>query len=129
DDKFVRKLKSTASVIADALRQYLIAPFVARNFGADAPVPKVRFVFDEPEDVVALTNALKELVPLGLEVSQDEIREKLRLRAPGKDEAKLSFAGLPTTPAASEELTAKKPISTALFSSATEDEIDALIAE
>lgn len=94
DDKFMRKLKATASPIADGIRQHLVAPFVAYNFGADTPVPWVRFAFDEPEDIAALTSALEKLVPLGLKVSLDEVREKLGLRAPRDGEEILMPAAL-----------------------------------
>ena len=137
NDKFVRKLKSTAAVVAKAIRQHIVAPYVAFNYGADVPVPVVRFAFEEPEDVVALTNALKELVPLGLEVSQEEIREKLRLRAPAEGEARLASPASPAVPA--DETSQGAGFSahgksaatgnTQTFASAEEqDEIDVLIA-
>lgn len=135
DDKFVRKLKSTASVVAKAIRQHIVAPYVAFNYGADVPVPFVRFAFEEPEDVVALTNALEKLVPLGLEVSQEEVREKLRLRAPAEGEARLAApasvsdasATTPTDPGQGGGFTAQR--FAAANSPAAGDEIDALIAE
>ncbi|MNU44047.1 hypothetical protein D3C71_328500 [compost metagenome] len=141
DDKFVRKLKSTASVVAKAIRQHIVAPYVAFNYGADTPVPFVRFAFEEPEDVVALTTALRDLVPLGLEVSQDEIREKLRLRTPAEGEARLApsaqmvippddgqgsgFSARRSRPAGVQAFAAGKSPS----GSHETDEIDALIAE
>jgi phage gp29-like protein len=92
DDKFYLKVKSTAKVVADAIRECVVEPYIRMNYGPDVGVPAVRFVFDEPDNIPALAAALEKLVPLGLEVAQDEVRDKLGLRAPADGEKQLAPA-------------------------------------
>ena len=60
----------------------LLAWFVALNFGADVPVPRCEFPVPKPEDIAVLSTALGVLVPLGLEVDQEDVRSKMGLAAP-----------------------------------------------
>lgn len=65
----------------------LVRPLVDLNLGPRKAYPKVRLQIEEPEDLQALTTALKDLVPLGLRVEQSVVRDKLGLPDPpaGKD--------------------------------------------
>ncbi|UIY44131.1 DUF935 domain-containing protein [Methylobacterium radiotolerans] len=78
-----RQMGSTAS-------RDVIAPFVAFNFGPQRVYPTVSFPIAEPDDIVALSNALVGLVPLGLRVKAAEIRGKLSLSDPAADDEVLS---------------------------------------
>ncbi|MBG0809861.1 DUF935 domain-containing protein [Methylosinus sp. H3A] len=79
-------LKADARQLAASLNEHLIKPFVQVNFGDRARAPKLKFPVAEPEDIAVLSTALGTLVPLGLEVSQTEVRDKLGLRQPDKGE-------------------------------------------
>lgn len=70
-------LRADSRQIANTLNRDLIPFFVALNFGPQAAYPNVDMPVAEPEDVVALTTAVKALVPLGLKVSQREMRERI----------------------------------------------------
>ncbi|QGM48088.1 DUF935 family protein [Methylocystis heyeri] len=74
--------QADARQLAATLNRDLIAPFVAFNFGDGAPVPRVVIPVAEPQDVAAISNALAILVPLGLKVKADEVREKIGLSKP-----------------------------------------------
>lgn len=74
----------------------VILPFVAFNFGPQPVYPRVTFPVAEPDDITALTTALVGLVPLGLRVGAGEVRGKLGLSEPEKDDELLK----PATPAA-----------------------------
>src|SRR5207253_8374141 len=75
----IDRTKADARGIAGTLTRCILRPFVAFNYGPDAPVPPPELVVEDPEDMQALTSALKELVPLGFRVGQAEIRKKFRL--------------------------------------------------
>lgn len=79
-------LKADARQLAVTLNKHLIAPFVQVNFGDKARAPWVKFPIAEPEDIAVLSTALGTLVPLGLKVSQSEVRDKLGMREPDKGE-------------------------------------------
>lgn len=71
-----------AKSLGNAITSSVLRPFVTYNWGPDAPCPKLVMVVETPEDTDALSTALERLVPLGLEVDQDEIREKFKLSKP-----------------------------------------------
>jgi len=79
-------LKADARQLAVTLNRHLIAPFVQVNFGDNAKTPWVKFPIAEPEDIAVLSTALGTLVPLGLKVKQAEVRDKLGLSEPDKDD-------------------------------------------
>jgi phage gp29-like protein len=83
-------LEDDGDQMASIINRYLIEPFVIVNFGADRARPEVKFPVSEPEDVAALVNALSALVPLGLEVSMREARERIGFSEPDKDEKLLA---------------------------------------
>lgn len=76
---------SDARQLANTLNRDLVRPFIDLNYGPQERYPTVHLPVLEPEDLEVLANALAELVPLGLEVEQAEVREKLGLRTPAKD--------------------------------------------
>lgn len=90
-------LKADAKWLAAAITGCVLKFFVAFNFGADAPVPKLNLVVEENEDVQVLSTALGILIPLGLKVDQDQVRKKLKLGPPPKD-AELLTPPARTTP-------------------------------
>lgn len=78
--------KADAKWTAATVTRDVLGPFVRFNWGADAPVPSLVLVVDEPEDVASLSQALERLVPLGLKVSQEQVRKKLKLSPPKEGE-------------------------------------------
>lgn len=106
--------QADARGVGATITRDVFAPFVAFNWGPDAPVPKAEFVIEEPEDIDSLSTALERVVPLGLRVSQAEIRKKLRLSEPSADEEILvppaaAQAAPPADPAAPSADPAKTP--------------------
>ena len=94
--------ESDAEQLEETLNLQLIRPFVDLNFGPQEVYPTLELYIKKPEDIAALTNALKELVPLGLKVEQSVVRDKLNLPDPdpkAKPEDLLgSPAAAPQTP-------------------------------
>ncbi|HWQ10705.1 MAG TPA: DUF935 domain-containing protein, partial [Holophaga sp.] len=82
----VRKdiMRADARQLCATLARDLARPVVDLNLGPQAHYPKVRLQIDEPEDLETLSAALERLVPLGLEVEQSVVRDKLGLPDPGK---------------------------------------------
>ncbi len=64
----------------------LVRWFVSMNFGPQPAYPKVEWPITEPEDVAALSKAIGELVPVGLKLSQREVRERIGFGEPQDDE-------------------------------------------
>jgi phage gp29-like protein len=75
---------SDADQLEETLQRDLIKAFVDLNFGPQKAYPVLRIFEPKPEDTAALVNALKELVPLGLEVEQSVVRDRLNLPDPGE---------------------------------------------
>lgn len=75
-------LKADAKALQNTINRDLIRPFVDLNFGPGR-YPQLVVVVPEPEDTKALVDALQKLVPMGLEVEQSVIRDKLGLPDPG----------------------------------------------
>ncbi|GFO67891.1 hypothetical protein GMLC_14700 [Geomonas limicola] len=74
--------KSDAEQLAETLNLQLVRPFVDLNFGPQQSYPTLTLYIKKPEDIKALTDALKELVPLGLRVEQSVVRDRLNLPDP-----------------------------------------------
>jgi phage gp29-like protein len=79
-------LRSDCVQMATTINRDLIEWFVALNFGPQDVYPTVHFQVAEPEDIRALSHALALIVPLGLKVSQNQVREKLGLSKPSEDD-------------------------------------------
>lgn len=75
-------LAADGKQLAATLNRDLIIPFVNLNFGPQNSYPLISFPVTEPEDIAALSSSLAKLVPLGLKVDQQEIREKMGLSDP-----------------------------------------------
>lgn len=74
-------LKADAKALQSTLNRDLVRPFVDLNFGPGR-YPKLVVVVPEPEDLRLLVESLGTLVPLGLQVEQSVIRDKLGLPDP-----------------------------------------------
>lgn len=60
----------------------LIRWFVSMNFGPQSVYPSVEWPVTEPEDLNTLSEALSRLVPVGLRIGQDEVRDRFGFSKP-----------------------------------------------
>jgi phage gp29-like protein len=74
--------EADARQLCGTLNRDLVRPFVDLNFGPRKAYPKIQLPIAEPEDFAALTSALKELVPLGLQVQMSEVRDRFGFADP-----------------------------------------------
>lgn len=98
-------LRADCKQLAATINRDLVKPFIDLNFGPQEKYPKVEIPVPDPEDITALSDALGKLVPLGLRVSQNEVREKLALSDPKPDDEVLGKPAdpAPTTPPAEQK--------------------------
>jgi phage gp29-like protein len=73
-----------AEQVEETLNRDLIRPFIDLNFGPQKNYPSVLLRAVKQEDIKTLSEALAKLVPLGLEVEQSVIRDKMGLPDPAK---------------------------------------------
>ena len=102
-------LRADCRQLAITINRDLIKPFVDLNFGPQEHYPFVELPVPDPEDVKALSDSLGVLVPLGLRVSQNEIRNKLGLSDPAADDEILKKETAPADPVATPPTTPPKP--------------------
>lgn len=81
--------------LSETLNRDLVKPFIDLNFGPQENYPQLLLRAPEREDITILTTALKDLVPLGLEVEQSVVRDKLGLPDPAKGAKLLTPASQP----------------------------------
>ncbi|MFO1351903.1 MAG: DUF935 domain-containing protein [Gammaproteobacteria bacterium] len=75
-------LKADARQLAGTLNRDLVRPYIDLNFGPQKAYPRIALYVPEAEDLKLLVDALAQLTPLGLEVEQSVIRDKLGLPDP-----------------------------------------------
>ncbi|RLQ88903.1 DUF935 domain-containing protein [Notoacmeibacter ruber] len=75
-------LRADGKQLARTQNRDLIENFVRLNFGEQESYPRIAYPVAEPEDIAALTGAVQMLVPLGMRVSQREMRERIGLGEP-----------------------------------------------
>lgn len=85
--------------LENTLNRDLIKPYIDLNYGPQKVYPRVQLQIFDSVDVKALSAAVATLVPFGLRVSQDELRDKIGLRDPAKDEEVLRPAASGAAPA------------------------------
>jgi len=96
DDVRMDLLRADARALSSTLNRDLIRPFVDLNYGPGR-YPKLVIEVAEPEDTAALVDAVVKLVPLGLQVEQSVLRDKLGLPDPDEG-AELLQAPTPPPP-------------------------------
>lgn len=75
--------RADARALEAILNRDLVRPWMQLNHGPLEAYPRIRIARPEPEDLELLANSLGTLVPLGLQVGQEEVRAKFGLKAPG----------------------------------------------
>ncbi|GIX36349.1 MAG: hypothetical protein KatS3mg126_2128 [Lysobacteraceae bacterium] len=86
-------LRADARALAATLTRDLIAPLVRLNLGDGAPLPIVRLIVEDPEDLTALADHVVKLTGAGMPIPQWWVRERF-----GIPEAQPGEAVLTATP-------------------------------
>ncbi|NDW04061.1 DUF935 domain-containing protein [Jiella pacifica] len=76
--------------LGQTITRDLVVPFVAMNFGPQEIYPRATYQVAAPEDLEGLKSYVTALVPLGLKVSQREMRERGGLSEPEDGEELLA---------------------------------------
>ena len=92
-----------AEQLEETLNRDLVVPFVLLNFGPQEIYPRLTLKEPDAEDLTLLVEALEKLVPLGLEVEQSVIRDKLGLPDPDKGAKLLTASPPPVEPTMNRE--------------------------
>lgn len=85
--------EADARQLAATLNRDLVRPIIDLNFGPRKLYPKIVIKRIDAEDLTALADNLKKLVPLGLKVGMSTIRDKFGLPDPSPDEELLRAPG------------------------------------
>lgn len=96
-------LRADAAALADTLTRDLIGPIVRLNLGEDAPLPVLRLLVEEPEDMTALADQVVKLSQAGLPIPQSWVREKFGIPEAAPDDPvlaapKIGAGGTATAP-------------------------------
>lgn len=86
--------------LAKTITHQVLRPFVGFNFGWDAPVPTLRFLFEPPEDLKAAAETYKILADMGFSMSLEYISERFKIPLPKEGETPLSAPAKAAPPAA-----------------------------
>lgn len=85
-------LEADARAMAATLTRDLIAPIVRLNLGEDAPLPSLKLLVEDPEDLTALADHVVKLTQSGLPIPQWWVREKFGIPEVTDGEAVLGWA-------------------------------------
>lgn len=92
-------LQADAKQLSNTLNRDLVRPFIDLNYGPQKNYPRLELQIIEPEDIVALADALAKLVPLGnLGIEASVVRD--RLGFPDPAEGAVLLGTTPATPPA-----------------------------
>lgn len=91
--------ESDAEQLEETLNLQLIKPFVDLNFGPQKVYPTLQLFIRKPEDIKALTDALKVLVPMGFKVEQSVVRDRMNLPDPDPKAKPEDLLGMPAATA------------------------------
>lgn len=121
--------RADAKAISAILNRDLVRPWMDLRYLPGGPYPRLRVGRDDVKDVTATSNALKDLVPMGLRVQASDVRDMLGFPDPDKSAEVLSapavaapaLPGAPGTFPAGAEL---PPALQAAFDAVSTDAID-----
>ncbi len=83
-------VEADAQALAQTLREQLLRPLTGFNFGWDKPVPWFRFRYEEEEDLKMLSEVYRNLVEMGLPLSQEHVAERFGIPLPQNGEQLIS---------------------------------------
>jgi phage gp29-like protein len=89
-------LEADAKALSNTFNRQFVRPFCDLNFAPGRPYPRLIVDVPQPENIQLLITALKDLVPLGLEVEQSVILDKLNLPSPAEGAKILGKPAAPT---------------------------------
>ena len=78
-------IAADAKQLADTLNRDLVKSIIDINYGPQKAYPRIVIALPEEDDLALLADNLAKLVPLGLQISAQEVRQKLGLSTPDKD--------------------------------------------
>ncbi|WP_126975045.1 DUF935 domain-containing protein [Frigidibacter oleivorans] len=84
--------RADCKALSAILNRDLIRPWVDLEYGPQARYPRLKIARPEVEDLAQLVSGVAALVPLGLKVSQSELRDRLKLSKPAPEDEILSPA-------------------------------------
>lgn len=87
--------RADAKLLAATLNRDLVRPMIQLNRGPRKKYPRIKIGKPDPVDVKGMVEAAAQLVPLGVEVDAEEMREMAGLPAPKSATAKLLQATAP----------------------------------
>jgi len=88
-----------AADLADTLNEYFVKAFIDLNYGPQENYPSIEINVPKPEDLALLAEVVERLVPLGLQVEESQMRDKLGFADPEKGAVLLKPMGSqPTEP-------------------------------
>lgn len=90
--------RADANAVAASLNLYLVKPYIDLNFGPRRKYPWLRIGRADPVDAKAMTDMAAQLVPLGLRVSQADLRAAVGFTEPKEDDEVLRPASPLTAP-------------------------------
>ena len=90
--------RADAHVLQGILNRDLIRPWVDLEYGPQARYPRLRIARPEQEDLGLLADALVKLVPLGVKVSERDVRARFGLPDPGAEDEILRPPAPPPPP-------------------------------
>jgi len=91
--------RADAKLLAATLNRDLVRPMIQLNRGARTKYPRIKIGKPDPVDVKGMVEAAERLVPLGVEVDAEEMRELAGLPAPKSAASKRLVAGQSAPPA------------------------------
>lgn len=80
--------RADAKLLAATLNRDFVRPMIQLNRGPRKRYPRIKIGKPDPVDVAGLVDAAERLVPLGVEVDADEVRELAGLPAPKTPDAR-----------------------------------------
>ncbi|WP_316347623.1 DUF935 domain-containing protein [Desulfuromonas acetoxidans] len=116
-----------AEQLEETLNRDLVKPFIDLNFGQQENYPEVQLREIPAENITALVNAVKELVPLGLKVEQSVIRDKVGLPDPDPNAKPEDLLQSPTQKESEPALNRQYETYSALNAEQTTDTLDDLV--
>ena len=89
-------IAADAKQLADTLNRDLVKSVIDINYGAQQAYPRIVITLPEQEDLALLASNVEKMVNLNMEVSMQEVRQKMGLSTPGKDEQLLRAPNMPS---------------------------------
>lgn len=100
--------RSDAKQLAATLNRDLVRPVIDLNFGPQRVYPRAVIGRPEEEDLEFVVKSVAELVPLGFQVGQRQMRERLGFQEMAEDDTPLSGPAVPALGRAEREAAAQR---------------------